>query len=291
VDATSTVRLLLGAPAPELPAARFEPLAAREPGPVAAVDGSHAVLVDNGSVWVVATRAAATVWPGPQPPIEPELHAAKVQDAQDATTEAYLAHGLEPPRTATATAWAEAWRALREMEAAQHAIADAPPASIVLIDGALVGLPPGPQAIADRLRSLAEGHGVHLLGVSKRSALERGGVPLVQHLSATGPAAPWRVEAEPGIHVAKLHSQAPHAFRIDTDEPDLIGTLLPLSRDAVYVGYPYPLAVAHNRVALTASVVAELKARLALAARAEGGAPAARFLADFHETLDRNVPG
>ncbi|MFO1535583.1 MAG: DNA double-strand break repair nuclease NurA [Thermoplasmatota archaeon] len=291
MDAASAVRLLLDvAPAPP-PSVVFHPLAAQEPGPVAAVDGSHAVLVDNGSVWVVATRAAAVVWPGPTREAEPELHAAKAQDAQDAVSAAYLSFGLEPPRTATATAWAEAWRALRELEACQRAIATAPPGGLVLLDGALSGLPPGPQEMADRLRKAAEGHGVRLVGVAKRSALERGGLALVPHLHATGPAGPWRVEAEPGVHVAKLHSQAPHAFRVDAQDLAWLGALLPLCRDAVYVGYPYPLAVAHNRAALTGGVVAELKARLALAARAEGGVAAAHLLADFHEVLDRNVPG
>ncbi|HEX2065811.1 MAG TPA: hypothetical protein VHI93_03265, partial [Candidatus Thermoplasmatota archaeon] len=203
---------------------------------------------------------------------------------------AYLAHGLDPPRAATATAWAEAWRALREFEAAQRAIANAPPGGMVLLDGALRGLPAGPQGMADHLAALAEGHGVHLLGVAKRSALDRDGAS-VPHLHATGPAGPWRVEVAPGVHVAKLHSRAPHAFRIDAAEPGLLGALLPLSRDAAYPGYPYPLAVAHNRVALTAGAVVDLKGRLAAAARSAGGAAAARLLADFHEVLDRGVPG
>ncbi|MEA3143111.1 MAG: hypothetical protein QOG31_435 [Thermoplasmata archaeon] len=291
MDAASAVRLLLGAQPAVLPSAVFVPLAAAEPGPVAAVDGSHAVLVDNGSVWVVATRAAAVTWPGPSLAAEPEIHAAKAQEAQDGISAAYLAHGLDPPRAATATAWAEAWRALREFEAAQSAIASAPPAGIVLLDGALVGLPPGAQQMADCLQKLATGHGVRLMAVAKRSALERDGVPLVPHLHGVGPAGPWRAEVEPGVHVAKLHPLAPHAFRVDAGEPDWVAALVPLSRDAVYVGYPYPLAVAHNRVALTAGTVAELRMRLAQAARSEGGAAGARLLADFHATLDRNVPG
>jgi hypothetical protein len=291
MDAAAAVRLLLGSPPVALPAARFLPLRPSDAGPVAAVDGSHAVLVDNGPVWVVATRAAAAVWPGRQEEAEPELHACHAAEAQDQVSAAYIAHGFDPPRAATAAAWAEAWRALRELEAAQRAIAAAPPAGIVLLDGSLVGLPAGPQEMADHLLALANGHGVRLAGVAKRSALEQEGIALVQHLHATGPAGPWRVEVEPGVHVAKLHSQAPHAFRIDAQDPAMLDALVPLCRDAVYAGYPYPLAVAHNRVALTAGAVAELKARLAVAARREGGGRGDRLFADFHDVLDRNVPG
>ncbi|MEA3202871.1 MAG: NurA domain [Thermoplasmata archaeon] len=288
MDAASAVRLLLGsrplAPAPA--PGPFIPLGSAQPGPVAAVDGSHAVLADTGAVWVVATRAAAIRWPGPQAEVQPELHAAPVDEAQDQASAAYIAQGLDPPRVATAVAWAEAWRALRELAAARHAIATAPPGSLVLVDGALTGLPPGPQQMADQLRALATGHGIQLVGVAKRSALHD-----VASLHAAGPSGPWRVEVEPGVHVAKLHSLAPHAFRVDAQDPAAIDALVPLARDAVYVGYPYPLAVAHNQVALTGGAVAELKARLAMAARAEGGPAAVRLLADFHETLDRNVPG
>jgi hypothetical protein len=290
VDAAAAVRLLLGAQPPALLApARFVPLALpTEPGPspVVAVDGSHAVLADNGAVWVVATRCAATPWPGPSSPAEPELHAAPAASAQAQVDAAYARHGLEPPRTATALAWAEAWRALREHEAALRAIAAAPAGTLLLVDGALTGMPPLPQAMADRIQTTALRHGLRIVGVSKRSALSA-----VVPLHAAGQSGPWHVEVEPGVHVARLHALAPHAFRVDAQDPAWVATLVPLARDAAYVGYPYPLAVAHNRVALTGGAVAELKARLAMVARSEAGPAAARLLADFHETLDRNVPG
>lgn len=256
-----------------------------------AVDGSHAVLADTGSAWVVATRCAAVRWPGPVLEPEPVFHATHAHEAQAHADAAHARHGLEAPRAATATAWAEGLRALREHEAALEAIASAPAGSLALVDGALAGLPPLAQQMADRLDEAARRHGVRLVGVAKRSGLERGGVALVPHLHATGPLGTWSVEVGPGIHVAKLHPQAPHAFRVDAQEAAWLADLPPLCRDAAYVGYPYPLAVAHNRVALTAGAVAELKARLALAARREGGERAARLFADFHDTLDRNVPG
>lgn len=298
VDAQAAVRLLLGGIAPKArpPSPTFSPL---EPEPetsagmpcVTAVDGSHAVLVDNGAVWVVATRAAAIRWPGAQREIEPELHATRAHEAQAQLDAAYARHGLEPPRAGSAAAWAEGWRALREHEAALQAIAAAGQEGLLLIDGALVGLPPLAQEMADRLRNAAARHAVRLVGVSKRSGLERNGVPLVGHLHATGPAGTWRVELEPGVHIARLHREAPCAFRVDAKDGADIAALLLFCKDAVYVGYPYPLAVAHNQVALTGGVVADLKARLALEARRVGGSEAARLFADFHEVLDRNVPG
>ncbi|MEA3136941.1 MAG: hypothetical protein QOC71_1222, partial [Thermoplasmata archaeon] len=107
--------------------------------------------------------------------------------------------------------------------------------------------------------------------------------------AARGVAGPWSVEAEPGVHVAKLHRASQHAFRIDADA-DVLPLLASLSNDAAYTGYPYPLAVAHNRVALTGAHVRDLKARLDLELRRKG-AVAAGLARDFHAVLDANVPG
>jgi len=270
---------------------RFEPLQPSEPGPVVAVDGSHAVLVDNGSTWVVAYRATAVAWPGPAPlPVEPEVVGATPEEAQGLLDRAYAAWGLEPPRVAGADSFAAALRALAEAQAAVQAAGSLPRGGLLLVDGALLGLPPAAQALADRILNAGRLHGVRVVGIAKRSGISRDGTALVPALSRLGPAGAWAVEVEPGVFVARLHPSSPFAFRVDGSRADL-GRLLPLSRDAVYVGYPYPLAVAHNAVALTAGTVSDLKERLRTAAARLGGAEAVARLADFHETLDRNVPG
>lgn len=263
----------------ELPA--FHPLARpTSPAPaVVAVDGSHTVLVDTGAIWVVAHRAIALPWPGLALAPQPIVTAAT--PAQAAT--------LVGEPVATAEAFAQALRERAESQALLGALEHAVPGTLVLADGALQGLPPGPQADADAARCAAARAGVVLVGVSKRSGLERDGVPLAPALHDAGPASAWVATVGDGTHVARLHPAAPFAFRVDAPTRDDVALLVPLCRDAAYVGYPYPLAKAHNRVAFTAGEVAELKAGLERELRRHG-APAMHAVRDFHATLDRNVP-
>jgi hypothetical protein len=261
---------------------------AHEPLRCLAVDGSSAVLVDNGTAWVVAIRAAAVAWPGPQEPEPAPLVVASLPaEAQAAVDLAYARVGLEGPAVRSADAFAEALRGVAELEATLAAVAKAPPRTLLLVDGALHGLPPTAAALAARVVEAARARGLRIAGVSKRSGIEGSGLPLVPSLmadaAARGVAGPWSVEAEPGVHVAKLHRASQHAFRIDADADVL-------SNDAAYTGYPYPLAVAHNRVALTGAHVRDLKARLDLELRRKGAA-AAGLARDFHAVLDANVPG
>ena len=259
-----------------------------------AVDGSSAVLVDNGVAWVVAIRAAAVHWPGPaEPEPAPQVIATLPGEAQATVDLAFGRLGLEGPAIRSADAFAEALRSLAELEAALAAVATSAPGALLLVDGALQGLPLGPAAIVGRLIEAARAAGLRIAGVAKRSGIEGSGLPLVPALLAEatkrGVEGPWSVQAEPGVHVAKLHRAAQHAFRVDA-EPDVLPLLAVLSNDAVYIGYPYPLAVAHNRVALTGAHVRDLKARLDLELRRKGAA-ASGLTRDFHAVLDANVPG
>lgn len=267
---------------------------AATPPPCVAVDGSSAVLVDNGSAWVVAVRALAIQHPGPpQPEPQPEVVATLPAEAQALVDARYAGRGLPEPAVRSADALADALRSLAEHEAALAAVSGMAAGSLLLVDGSLVGLPPVPAALAAQLAEACRAKGVRLAAVAKRSGLERGSMPLIPALAAQAAArgvhGPWSVEAEPGVHVAKLHGSAQHAFRIDGD-----ATLLPLlaamSRDAVYTGYPYALAVAHNAVALTGAHVRELRGRLDLELRRRG-AGTSEVIRDFHAVLDANVPG
>jgi hypothetical protein len=262
--------------------------------PCAAVDGSSAVLVDNGSAWVVAYRAAAVPWPGARP-AEPEPHiaAALPAEAQRLVDEAYAREGLPSPAVRTADAFADALRSLAEHGAAMAAAASLPGGGLLLVDGALYGLPTEADAAMARLAEACRARGVKLAGVAKRSGIEGSGLPLVPALLADaavrGATGAWAVEAGPGVHVAKLHRASAHAFRVDGG-PELLPLLAAMADDAVYAGYPYPLAKAHNLVALTGSHVRDLQARLDLALLRRGRA-AVGLARDFHAVLDANVPG
>lgn len=275
----------------------FRPIAPAANGPLppcAAVDGSSAVLVDNGSAWVVAYRAAAVPWPGPTPPEPaPQVAASLPSDAQAVVDNAYARAGLLSPAIRTADAFADALRSLAEHEASLAAVAGLPAGGLLLVDGALRGLPAEADAAMARLAEACRAKGVRLAGVAKRSGIEGAGVPLVPALlaeaSARGLPGPWAVEAEPGVHVAKLHRAAPHAFRVDGAD-GVLPLLAAMADDAVYAGYPYPLAKAHNLVALTGAHVRDLQARLDLELLRRGRA-AVGLARDFHAVLDANVPG
>ncbi|MHB8634385.1 MAG: hypothetical protein ACYDBQ_10565 [Thermoplasmatota archaeon] len=265
-----------------LPELAWRPLPkASQGGRYLAVDGSHAVLADTGPVWVVAVRAAATPWPGPLLGEAPPMVVGTLaDDAQEWLDRRWSLAGLEAPRAGSALAFAEAWRSIEEMEEARHALASGE-GELVLVDGALHGLPQGAQALADLLLEAADVAGARLCAVAKRTTLARPGA---------GRAA---VPNREGVHLARLHAQATHTYRVDLGGPegDFERTwqdLVAASRDASYPGYPYPLAVAHNRVAFTGDRARALRYGLEDAARSRGGAIAA-LLADPHDILDRNL--
>lgn len=281
--AVETLRRHAARPLAHLPA--FHPLPAHPPGPggdgpVVAVDGSHAVLVDNGAVWIVAHRASALAWPGPAHPMRPVITAATPDEAERIV-------GRPVPG---AEAFSAALRERAEAAVLRDAVTAASPGTLVLADGALHGLPPDAQDAADTVRRLAVQRGVALVAVAKRTTMERDGTALVPALHAQGPAGRWAAAVGEGVFVARLHAAAPCAFRVDAGSVADVARLVPLSRDAAYVGYPYPLAKVHNQVAFTAGAIAELKAGLERELR-RAGPDAMKAVADFHDTLDRNVAG
>ncbi|HET6398214.1 MAG TPA: hypothetical protein VFH47_01510, partial [Candidatus Thermoplasmatota archaeon] len=138
-------------------AARREPVglhaASGTPCPAVAVDGSHAVLHDNGRLWVVAYRAAAVPSAGRLPTVQPEV---AVAASDEAAAIVALAWGDgAPERVRTAESFAEALCAAAECRAALAAMQPADPPALptrgarplLLVDGALHGLAPP----ADRL--------------------------------------------------------------------------------------------------------------------------------------------
>lgn len=281
----------LAVPRPPPTAGRFLPIGLPPAaGSCRAVDGSHAVLVDNGSLWVVATRVAAVAWPGPRRiPADPTLHVARPEQAEDQVAALYARLGAEPPAVRSAEVYAQAIRAAEETAVAIEAAREAGSGGLLLVDGALRGLPPVPQTLADRVVEAAASAGATVVGVSKRSAVADADGPLVQRLQESGPPGRWAVELEPGVFVARLHPRARHAFRVDAPDLAALARAAAFCDDAVYPGYPYPLALAHNAVAITAQEARDLASRLSDEVRRVGGPEAAAALRDFHEVLDVNI--
>ncbi len=264
-----------------------------------AVDGSHAILVDNGAIWVVATRAVAIHWPGPrEPEPEPIVTACTPEEAAELVQAEYSALGLDAPPVPSAQAFAEALRDAAELRAARVALRSAQPNTLLLWDGALQPAPAAPahaHRAAEDLLDRARSRQAPVAGVSKRSSMAIDGVNLPRALHRWGqehhPDQAWAVPVpEQGLtHIARLHPRAPFCYRIDVTQPEVLDALVPLARDPVYLGYPYPLAVAHNTVALTAARSADLRDSLAAALQAHG--TSLHLIEDPHDMLDRNVPG
>ncbi len=255
----------------------------RPPPPVHAVDGSHAVLVDNGAAWVVAVRATA-VGPGRASP-DLHIHATAASNGEVHAHGLADERGLERPSIRSADAWAAYLRDLAELDAATAALAAMDEGSLLLVDGALTGMPAAAQCIADRLLDRATARGIHIAGISKRSALADGDGPLLPrlHRDAMGKGVAPAWTSLNGCIAAVLHPSANHAFRVDGSSA-VLPWLAALSNDAVYAGYPYPLAKAHNAVAIRHS-----EARRIMEHVHRGMGDAAWMLDDFHAVLDRNV--
>ena len=156
----------------------------------------------------------------------------------------------------------------------------------------------------------ANARGVSLAGVVKASTLFWGrNAPLVTVLKRRGdrelgPVA-WsaRISTDPkfgrlyvgDIFVAHLAPSAPHAFRVDVAKGgappgEVLARLAGLSDDPAFVGYPYPLARAHQAARVTGYTVADLRRafREALSRHGLSGDDIEVLFQDFHEVLNRS---
>jgi hypothetical protein len=96
------------------------------------------------------------------------------------------------------------------------------------------------------------------------------------------------------IFVAHLARTAAHAFRVDIARggagPDqVLGRLSGLSEDPAFVGYPYPLARAHQAARVTGYDVVDVRRsfRSALSRLGMAEDDIELLFQDFHEVLNR----
>jgi hypothetical protein len=180
----------------------------------------------------------------------------------------------------------------------------------VLVDGSLHGGPLVPPDVVRRVHQEAVARDVALAGVVKASTLFWGrNAPLVTLLKRRGDREvglrPWaaRISADPvfgrlyvgEIYAAHLAPTAAHAFRVDVargPEPpeEVLARLTGCSDDAAFVGYPYPLARAHQAARVTGYAVADLRRefREALSRRGLAEDDIEVLFQDFHEVLNRS---
>lgn len=296
------------------PGAEFAELA---PGPppvlIAAVDGSSRTLLDGGAFVVVALRAGRVVVRDAEEVLEREapleVRLLEADTFADEWSERYReATGRlpaeQPPDLQAALEWL---RELAETEAALAAlevlaIAGAPesgaPGSLLLLDGALTS-PHAPARDALRLvLDRADAAGVTVAAVAKRSSLARDGAPVLPALMRDSPDGCWRAPLDCDSlgksGAVRLNPASEWAFRLDVAGGDygaVAASLVALARDAVYPGYPWPLAQAHNLVIIDGDLTDALRQALQGAALEQGLAPGAWdvLFSDYHEVLDRSV--
>jgi hypothetical protein len=231
------------------------------PAEVWAVDGGQAVVADARCLQLVVARAARVRY---------RLGACDVEDEGDLRAwllggdeDTSVAAGLGMGVGADAAVDLNLLRDVEEWRAVDRCVAEASPGALVLVDGDLEPdwrVAPGWFA---ELLGRAAAAGVTVAAVTKRSALSKGGAPLLGALeleaaALLGPRALWwapvaRSRAGARVVAARLDPDARYAFRVDlspgADPEAVLGGLAALCDDAGFPGYPYPLTVADRLAA------------------------------------------
>ena len=292
---------------------------AADPAPgvtAAAVDGGSACLVDGRSFWVVAYRAG-TVWHRDRLTIHERvdpltLRTLAASDAPRVYAEALAQAGVRRERDlGDLGGVVDVLRELAEWRHAREAIARARPGDVVLVDGSLHPGPFLPRALAAAVHEQALERGVDLVGVTKASRLRWGRhAPLVLRVrrradAELGPDARWYlpIVGEGGggngtgwrseVYVARLARRGARAFRVDAvrghrSQDELFAVLAGLADDPAFLGYPYPLARAHQVTSLPGHLLADLRRDLREACLRHGLSEddLDLVLQDFHLTLN-----
>lgn len=284
------------------PLARTEP-----PADVWAVDGGQARVADARCLALVVTRASRVRFQAGACTLEEEgeLRAALLGEGEELAALPHLGFALP----AGTTVDVNLLRDTSEWTAVARCVDEAAPGALILVDGDLL---PDWRLPAEALRPMHERaaeRDITLAGVTKHTALSRGGAPLLGQLEreaevALGPRAMWwvpvaRTRGEPGerldlqVVAARMDPDARFSFRIDlpaaADAAAVLGRLAALCDDAAFPGYPYPLTVADRLAACPWWVRQEVRFQLE-SHFDEAGVPLdvrERAFADRHALMER----
>ncbi len=292
----------------------LEAIARRDPGRVWAVDGGSCVVADARSFQVAGYRAARVRFAnGTTDAVDRRTLTVRAVSPEEmqALARAVLTDlcGAEPERIPDLPRPVDALREWAEWAEVARTVREAAAGDLVLVDGSLHGGPLVPQLVVRRVHQEAVSRGVSLAGVVKASTLYWGrDVPLVTLLKRRGdreaPRSTWaaRISTAPvfgrlyvgDIFVAHLAPTAPYAFRVDVAEGpepahEVLGRLAGLADDPAFVGYPYPLARAHQAARVTGYDVVDVRRafREALSRRGLSEDDVEVLFQDFHEVLNR----
>lgn len=285
-----------------------------DPGTVWAVDGGSCIVADGRSFQVAAFRAARVRFTrGQTATVErpPLIVRAVEPEEMERSARAILTDlcGAEPERLPDLPRPVDALREWAEWAEVARTVRAADRGDLVLVDGSLHGGPLVPQIVVQRVHEQALARGVSLAGVVKASTLYWGrNAPLVTLLKRRGDrevgSSRWaaRISTDPvfgrlyvgDIFVAHLAPTASHAFRVDVARgrglgPSVLGRLAAVADDPAFVGYPYPLARAHQAARVTGYDVVDIRRafREALSRRGMVEDDVELLFQDFHEVLNR----
>ncbi len=292
----------------------LRPLEPADAGTVWAVDGGSCVVADGRSFSVAAHRVSRVrLVDGctdvvEAPPLE--VIAVSGERLETIAREALSELGEEPDQLPELPRPVDALREWAEWREVHRTIREAAAGDLVLVDGSLHGSPLVPPGVVRRAHAEALDRGVSLAGVVKASTLYWGRhAPLVSLLKRRGDrelgARAWaaRISTDPvfgrlyvgDIFVAHLAPTAPYAFRVDlargpSDPRQVLGRLARLAEDPAFVGYPYPLARAHQAARVTGYAVADMRRafRDALARAGMSEDDVEVLFQDFHVVLNRS---
>ena len=285
-----------------------------DPGTVWAVDGGSCTVADGRSFQVAGYRAARVRFAGDvtedvwRPQLDVRAVSPEEMERMARETLTDLC-GSEPERLPDLPRPVDAMREWAEWREVGRTVDEAAPGDLVLVDGSLHGGPMVPQEVVRRVHEEAVARGVSLAGVVKSSTLYWGrNAPLVTLLKRRGDRelgpARWsaRISTEPvfarlyvgDIFVAHLAPTAAYAFRVDVARgpappEQVLGRLASLADDPAFVGYPYPLARAHQAARVTGYDVADIRRsfREALSRGGMAEDDVELLFQDFHEVLNR----
>ncbi len=290
---------------------RLEPV---DPGTVWAIDGGSCLLADGRSFQVAGYRAARVRFRGgvtdlvESPPLSVRaISSAEIQAvAREALTELC---GAEPERIPELPRPVDALREWAEWSLVARTVREAAAGDLVLVDGSLHAGPLVPPEVVRRVHEEAVARGVSLASVVKASTLFWGrNAPLVTLLKRRGdrelPRACWaaHISTDPvfgrlyvgEIFVAHMAPTASYAFRVDVARgpapaEEVLARLCGASDDAAFVGYPYPLARAHQVARAGNYAIADLRRtfRDALGRNGLSEEDIEVLFQDFHEVLNR----
>ena len=288
-------------------------------GRVAAVDGGSATVAKGRSFLIVVYRTAAVIFQK-RKRIKQETLPLKLEViSQAGISERYSSAyrdltGEEPSEAPGIEKMLDRLRLFSEWKLAQELLEELNEGDMLLIDGSLKASIAPPHNFFLTITQKAKEKGVHLVGVSKISTLYWGDrSPLIPAVVRIGerfcPKSRWFCQISAHelhtkspsyfgtIYVARLKASSDFAFRIDVNrfdqvDPKVVFSFLSeLSGDPAFLGYPYPLAAAHNLARITKGEVEDIRYRLQSRALEKGISTADWDLlfTDFHEVLNADL--